>query len=721
VQPFRIICETCRSRLKIRSADVIGQIHACPKCGSMVQIVPPVGWDANAAAMSTDQAGVAGDSALSLSTTASLIIPANAMDDLSAVAALESPDLELPVEMAPSSVIPSAEAGSPVLMWVAGGVVAVFLAGGLAWAVWPSDKAIEPSPPVVAKRDPQATAGQTGEPKPAISPVEQSKANARDANAAPPKAERTQTAQTANPKPAAEPVAIESAMKAAKSTDPAAPAPAPVAAKIDSANTRDSAKVAFVEPAPTKVAPALAPKAAESVQKAPDHSPVLKFDPLDFDVDRLGSNAKSVPDSTVSTSSIPNKPAAAAAASNGVPNNEVAAATAAIEKDKQPVVIDATPVHIVSNGVMVRRGPPGDVPQRAPSQVLATRVKAFQVTDMPLLRFIETMSVIAGAGITLNPLALEQVGISPQATVSVNAQDAPLQSILHDALAQRRLDVAEQRGQLRVVLPKADEPHSIDYDVKDLVAGSDAAAVGQLIEHFVAPATWKSAGGKGTLQASGTTLHIEQSDAVRRQVVIFCERLRLARGLTVQSKYPATLLSIQSPYQRLSTKLSDHVTFTFLPWTRLDDVVRNWQELSGLTLLVDWGALADAELAPSSPVACSANDRTWQESLDGVLEPLGLGWWAVDGETIQITTLAALETIQRIEFYQVPAKLRSSFASNQAIIDQLKNELTETAGKPTKPAPAHLEVDEASGRLIVLATPTAHRHLSRRLAGEAKQ
>ena len=282
---------------------------------------------------------------------------------------------------------------------------------------------------------------------------------------------------------------------------------------------------------------------------------------------------------------------------------------------------------------------------------------------MPLVRFIETMSGVAGTGITLDPLALEQVGISPQATVSVNAQDAPLQSILHDALAQRRLDIAEQGGQLRVVLPKADEPHAIDYDVKDLAAGTDAAAVGQLIEHFVAPATWKSAGGKGTLQANGTTLHIEQSDAVRRQVVIFCERLRLARGLAIQSKYPAALLSVESPYQRLSAKLSEPTTFTFLPWTRLDDVVRNWQELSGLMVLVDWGALAEAELGPSSPVACSANDRTWQESLDGVLEPLGLGWWAVNGETIQITSLAALEKIQRIEFYQVPPKLRASFAT----------------------------------------------------------
>ena len=72
-----------------------------------------------------------------------------------------------------------------------------------------------------------------------------------------------------------------------------------------------------------------------------------------------------------------------------------------------------------------------------------------------------------------------------------------------------------------------------------------------------------------------------------------------------------------------------------------------------------------------------------------MLEPLGLGWWAVNGETIQITSLAALERIQRVEFYQVPAKLRASFASNQALVDSLQKELGEAAGKRASRRQAH--------------------------------
>ena len=44
VELFTIQCTTCQARLKVKDESAIGDIVACPKCGSMVQIVPPVGW-----------------------------------------------------------------------------------------------------------------------------------------------------------------------------------------------------------------------------------------------------------------------------------------------------------------------------------------------------------------------------------------------------------------------------------------------------------------------------------------------------------------------------------------------------------------------------------------------------------------------------------------------------------------------------------------------------
>lgn len=41
VELFSVQCTTCRARLKVHNESLIGQIIACLKCGSMVQIVPP--------------------------------------------------------------------------------------------------------------------------------------------------------------------------------------------------------------------------------------------------------------------------------------------------------------------------------------------------------------------------------------------------------------------------------------------------------------------------------------------------------------------------------------------------------------------------------------------------------------------------------------------------------------------------------------------------------
>ncbi len=253
---------------------------------------------------------------------------------------------------------------------------------------------------------------------------------------------------------------------------------------------------------------------------------MLKFDPLDFDPDRLGLSAKASADSNISTSSIPDQ---APSGTAGDPAADNLAAGNVAPNGKEPLVGNVLPSPAANHFVTVRRGQPagaGSAPVNAgPS--LATRIKAVHVTDMPLVRWMETISDIAGAGITLDPVALELAGVSPRTTVTVDARDATLEKILRDALAKQRLDIVEQGDRVRVALTKPEERRAVDYDVKDLVTGTDATEIAQLIEHFVAPTTWKAGGGVGTAQVAGTTLHVEQSDMVLREVVIFCERLRL--------------------------------------------------------------------------------------------------------------------------------------------------------------------------------------------------
>ncbi len=566
---------------------------------------------------------------------------------------------------------PVAATSVPLTLW---GLGAGMLLAGLAAGMWMGSKrADEDSPPAAAVTESQAEVEQ-----PLI----------RDPYAV------RHTGEAAE-----EPAEIESAepvgeppTKTQADERPAAPElPALPAGEPDFA-------VETTEPATTVGDEAPPPASSATPRRRPPG--VLRIDPLEFDGTRLslGMGASS------------DLPSAASLADD--PNGEVAivpeASLKVMADNLQPPPAREASLH-------VRRGPgPTAASQPDSTEQLALRVDSLEVSDMPLVRFVEMVSDMAGVPITLDPAALDEAGVTPLDGVSVQAESATLESVLRDSLSSRRLELVVHDGQATVKLRDGEQRRSIDYEVKDLSGGADASDVAELVKKFVGPSSWHAAGGKGTVAVEGTVLRVQQTQSVHHEILIFCERLRLARGLPPRSRYPAEMLSIASPYARVMAKLDRPTTFTFLPWSRLRDVVDHWQSASQLTILVDWSALRDAELGPAAPIACSAIDRPWREALDGVLEPLGLGWWAVDGQTLQITSREALGSLRRVEFYEIPGALRKQFASRDALIRSLTAELREhTGGTPLEQI--SLELDEPSGRLILLAPPSAHRHLSRRL------
>jgi hypothetical protein len=700
VEPFRVICETCRSRLKVSSAEAIGQIHACPKCGSMVQIVPPADWKSGpataAAAAATPQQPV-----FTLSTTSSTVLPADFGIDLSVAPSRSVPAAEVAVASAVPAPKLAASGWSPVV-WCGIGSAAAFAIAGLTYVLWPSGDKPTTSPLVVAQNT--STVPPVAQTARQDLQSAETTTNRPTVNGADPySVDHSQNAPVATmaAKPV-EPEPTSTASAVAPRDDlppvPAPPTPAPVAPEP----TEETANAI----PPAKLDSALAPTApATAASNATEPAHVLKFDPLDFDPEHM---------------SLSPTPAVNAPMAGSIPPEAATQPPAAgvAENDKAPAPADILAPPVEHKTINVRRGPIVDdsPPSLEAAARLAAKLPSLQVSDVPLSRFVDTLSQLAGVPITLDPIALEWNGMSPRTLASATATNESIDKVLGDALAAQRLELADDHGKLAVVLAGRDERKAVDFDVKDLATGADAASIARLVEQFVAPTSWKSAGGTGTIEVTDATLQIDQSLAVRREGLIFCERLRRARGLALRSKYPAELLTVDSPYEKLAPKLNQRTTFTFMAWTPLADIVQEWQALLGVTILVDWSALREAEVSPTSQLACSTIDRPWAEALDGILGPLGLTWWAVDGQTIQITTIDALERIDRVEFYLVPKKLLNRHADSQLLIAALQMEIVESPNNSGKSGSLRMELDEPSGRLIVRATPDVHQFLTGRFA-----
>ncbi len=78
----------------------------------------------------------------------------------------------------------------------------------------------------------------------------------------------------------------------------------------------------------------------------------------------------------------------------------------------------------------------------------------------------------------------------------------------------------------------------IHYSVSDLT-GKDAQATADLaalLQKLVAPESWQPNGGAGTLIATPNILTITQTGSVHHQILVFCEKLRVARGLPPKSR-----------------------------------------------------------------------------------------------------------------------------------------------------------------------------------------
>jgi hypothetical protein len=473
-------------------------------------------------------------------------------------------------------------------------------------------------------------------------------------------------------------------------------------AEPDSAPTTNAAEEDEV-----KADPARATDGGESARPS-----VLRFDPLDFDPAQLTlGSATRMSNDTPSTSVQANTP------------DESEMPVEAIDLEQETADLPDVRAEIPS--VTVRLGPlaRGETNPVQVAQQFALRVESLTATDMSVEKFVAFVSDLAAVPITIDPLALELAGVSPRTELAVQTGGVTLEELARNGLSKLRLELAEHDGRIRLALAKGGERSTKRYDVSDLMAPGavDASEVASVVERFVSPTALQSGAGSDRLRVEGKKLRLDQSKSVHHELLIFCERWRLARGLKQRSQYPVKLLPIASPYPPVEAKLSNNTTFTFLPWTRLDDVVHNWQQSTGLTMLVDWTRLADEELAPSTPIACSAVDRPWNEALREIFEPLGLAWWAVDGRTIQITTTDALDTIERTEFYVISKELRDKFDSQETFLQALQSELQQHVGGKAGDTPAQFHVDAPSGRLIVRSAPAVHRYLAARLSSNAGQ
>ena len=607
---FKITCVTCQARLTVRDSSLIGQIVACPRCQSMVEVRSPA---------------------------------QEPTPEPEAPSTPEPEDTSTPEPVATEGIPPNAE-----LSWFAkyqlliGALASVAVGATLLALVFLRGGDEPQDADSLAKADKTDPIKQ--EPLPdAVTPQE----------LIPTQEVATEVAATEEPSPLPEPP-IKTQEIASKVEDPT-----------------------MQQPVATEEQPKQTPKLAR-LPKLEEPPAKRSFNALDLDPENLD----------LASISKVHKPAPLPRAKRRTvfePQEE------ALDIPPQATVVRLSPDSLTS---------PLEIDLEASLKQVYPNLK---FNDLPLIHFLRLVSELSGVPVGVSPEHLTMAGISARRPVSLKAEGLDLQTILEKVLSPLNLEHRLEERQICIVRRDSSRFREISYPMGDLTTEqTDAETLKQWVTQLVAPDTWSDRGGSGTIHIENGVLRVSQAQRVHYQILILLERLRLARHLPQESRFPIVKLFPESPQQLVDERLKRTTTFTFSRYTSLREVFSFWEAELRLPILVDWPALSEKQLWPQTEITCNMSDEPWHSALDKVLAPLGLGWRIVPGKSIQITSSEIINTKPELEFFP----LESGFDTRE---QQLRS----------SSHPQAVLLYDPVGKVLMSRQPaSAQRRLAKQLLGE---
>lgn len=741
---FSITCTTCKSRLKVREEAAIGHILACPKCGGMVMVKPPDGWQKGQPAAAAPAEAPAG-----ITTVVNLRRPEETRGD-SHFEDIDELLSDAPPRLKPSGVSVSPDApglarprfvGAPPAATHPAPPATVAASNGSpgeatgtnerpSASAAPSAAAaaalLPASPPLTSTGSAPASAIQPPPPAQTTSPTAIAAASASAVGplrywlmmagsvaagiglalavvvgmiwlfrADPQTVVQAQTngqtqAGSTSPTPVTPVVSVSpkttppAESEPAPTTPPITPAPVEPASKDPAEPTEPAAPIDPMPPAAEEDDPLglTKPPPDAPAEPARSNDPLAKFDEL------IGSDRE---DPLV-------KPA------------EPAEAAPAAPPEADPA--DATPARPI-----LPRPPPRSVDTAAR---LADPLAGIETPGTPLADFLQVISDLSTIPITLETDALPYYGLTPESPVVLKASNTTVGGALSSALAPLRLEHVKVDGHLLVRAIEPVELPLLGFPIKDLTDADETqmSELAEAMKTLVQPDAWNEAeaGGSIGVNTAKGTLDIRQRRAVHADLLVAFEKLRTGRKLpyATGSKYDPALFALSTRSAKAKARLETPVSLTFAQPTHFVRILDHLAKAGGVRILVDWRDIASAGWNADGEATLVADKQPLGAALDALLNPMDLAWRIVDGRTIQVLTPQRLADRLELEFYKVDT-LTADDPAGAALITKVRSALGDSlfrdSGADDSGGQCELRYDEPSQCLLASLPQPKQREL----------
>ncbi len=496
--------------------------------------------------------------------------------------------------------------------------------------------------------------------------------------------------------------------------------------------------IAAQDPLPPPTAPAQPPVAANAAPQPMEQTPPVAAVPAsNNDATAPLDLATPKPKLVLKPEQVLPPPQMPLLADGGAANpNSATQAAPAADGEEKPVFNQTPestpPAAAPAVPAMVATAPLPRTPLAAvnPKQLELT-LAAVSYDGVPLHAFLREMASLAGAEIGIDDEILLRSGWRLNTPIRVQLQDVTIRGALQSALRPLELDLIVRENFLWVGHATAAETtHLTRYPIDDLVSKDsleeDAAELAAQVQHVITPERW----GAGKIDIAPGALLVTQTMPVHDELIVWFEKLRIARGLPLRTKYdPANpqlrrfapqRFAMKTRWQKAEPLLQKPVTATVLEPETVGEILNILHRQTQAIIAWDLPALDAAGLSPETLARLTVQVVPLEQALEQLLEPLGMTMVPLDETSLLLTTKTAASRRIMTERYSLEKLdgLRRWGTDEAAVTAGFRQELNARGLELPETIP--LAWDRASRTLAVSASPLTHRAIEK-ILGKLQQ
>ncbi len=283
--------------------------------------------------------------------------------------------------------------------------------------------------------------------------------------------------------------------------------------------------------------------------------------------------------------------------------------------------------------------------------------------NAPLTRIIQNLSAITGVPITVEARSIVAAGKIPNPEVSVKISDTTLDEALTELLTPLGLSHVTNPGGVTIGVFPSQLMSSKTFEIP---GGTDIDDDGKkrliaAIQILIEPESWARTDDPAKINLQGNQIVADCAAAAQAQIQLLLSKLDSSLALARSRDDLAALANTRSRWKSIKPSLTKDPALVHSVQAEIGTFLNQLQSKTGVSILVDWQHVVGEGWTPQTIVPGNVREPTVEATVDELARAMDLTYLAIDDSTLMMTTFAQTTRLVDLEVYPlgnlVPARL----------------------------------------------------------------